>query len=76
MPTVAETPFMAEPKSKPARIRPDLHAKLKVIEAASEITGEPFNTIEYLDPLIRPTIDADYEKAIEVLSKNRRKKSP
>jgi hypothetical protein len=71
---VAEPPPMAsESQSKPVRVRPDIHSMLKVIEAASEIQGKPFNTITYLDALVRDKITADYSKALTVLNKAQHK---
>lgn len=63
-------PMASEAKeSKPVRVRPDIHSMIKVIEAASEIQGKSFNTIVYLDDLIRDRITSDYRKALAILHK-------
>jgi hypothetical protein len=66
---LAEPPPMSESKSKPVRVINDLHAMLKVIEAAAAMQSKPFNTITYLDGILRDRITSDYRKALAVLKK-------
>lgn len=60
----------ADSKTKPVRVRGDLVPMLKIIEAAAEMQGKGFKLWDYFDKLVRPTILADYKKALAVIAKN------
>ena len=78
MTAILEVPMASEkdsgePSTRTMRVPSDILAMLDTIKAAAHLSNKPFNQLSYVAGILRPVIAEDFNNALDVMKRAKRK---